>query len=214
MTIAKRLSLSLTLFSVAACGAEPTSVRLDDPRAVRSSALDEAPAAPAPGEEAGARAAGGEVAEEPAPTGEYRGHFCGEQLFVVTSGITEADALASCALNAASNPDRSVLCTWEGRVILVDERAPGACDALSGARPGPADESPAGGDRPLCGLFRGGLDEGTHMIASPNPAGSVEDTDEACLAYCDASGPQPGDACARGGAVIGLYDGAAPAGLE
>lgn len=59
--------------------------------------------------------------------------------------------------------------------------------------------------QPLCGLFRGGLDEATNMIASPNPPYSVEDSDAACITYCDASGAQAGDVCVRGGVVIEFY---------
>jgi hypothetical protein len=40
------------------------------------------------------------------------------------------------------------------------------------------------------------------MIASPNPANSIDDTDAACAEYCRASGMQPGDLCVRGGSVV------------
>jgi hypothetical protein len=43
------------------------------------------------------------------------------------------------------------------------------------------------------------------MIASPYPADSIDDSDEACIAYCEASSPEPGDVCARGGSVIKTY---------
>lgn len=59
--------------------------------------------------------------------------------------------------------------------------------------------------RPLCGLFRGGTSQASHMIASPNPATSVADTDTACISYCNASGGVAGDMCMRGGAIIKLY---------
>jgi hypothetical protein len=59
--------------------------------------------------------------------------------------------------------------------------------------------------RPLCGLFRGGTDQGTNMIASPNPATSVASTDAACVSYCNASGTQPGDLCMRYPVIIKKY---------
>ena len=56
--------------------------------------------------------------------------------------------------------------------------------------------------RPTCGLFRGGTDTATNMIASPNPATSVADTDAACIQYCIASGAKAGDLCMRHPLVI------------
>jgi hypothetical protein len=52
--------------------------------------------------------------------------------------------------------------------------------------------------QPICGLFRGGNDTATNMIASPNPEGSYGTTTADCIAYCQASGPQPLDTCQYG----------------
>jgi hypothetical protein len=138
--------------------------------------------------------------QEPGPegqaTGEYRGYFCPEGLFILTQDISAAEALENCQLNAASNPEMSVLCTWNGEVIFTSEQAPGVCNGIQEGQP----EA-----RPVCGLFRGGLSEGDNMIASPNPPESVEDTDAACLAYCDQSGPEPGDLCVRDGRILTTY---------
>lgn len=62
--------------------------------------------------------------------GEYRGYFCPEGPFIITNDILQADALANCQLNADTNPTMSVLCTWNGEVIFVNEVTPGACDGL------------------------------------------------------------------------------------
>ncbi len=59
--------------------------------------------------------------------------------------------------------------------------------------------------RLTCGLFRGGTNTATNMIASPNPATSVADTDSACISYCDASGPKNADMCLRGTGTIKTY---------
>lgn len=59
--------------------------------------------------------------------------------------------------------------------------------------------------RLTCGLYRGGTNTATNMIASPNPATSVEDTDSACINYCDASGPISNDKCLRGTNTIKTY---------
>ena len=62
---------------------------------------------------------GTDTASDPevAPTGIYRGYFCEEGLFIETREIPAADALANCGLNASSNPDREVYCTWNDEVI-------------------------------------------------------------------------------------------------
>lgn len=65
-------------------------------------------------------------------------------------------------------------------------------------------------ERPLCGLFRGGTSTATNMIASPNPASSVADTNAACIQYCDYSGWRAGDMCMRGSSVIKTYAVVAP----
>ncbi len=59
--------------------------------------------------------------------------------------------------------------------------------------------------RALCGLFRGGTSTATNMVASPNPASSVADNATACISYCDASGPRPGDMCRRGDGTVKTY---------
>lgn len=59
--------------------------------------------------------------------------------------------------------------------------------------------------QPVCGLYRGGTSQAKNMIASPNPQSSVADTDAACIAYCDASGPKPEDICMRGTNKIKVY---------
>ena len=63
--------------------------------------------------------------------------------------------------------------------------------------------------RPVCGLYRGGTDA-KYLIASPNPPSSVENTDAACIAYCDASGPKAGDICIRGTNKIKVYEKLSP----
>jgi hypothetical protein len=74
----------------------------------------------------------GDGSDEAAATGIYRGYFCGEQLFIETEGIPAADALANCELNAASNPDRELYCTWNDEVIFD------ACSTSDAAVPAPA----------------------------------------------------------------------------
>jgi hypothetical protein len=83
----------------------------------------------------------------------------------------------------------------------------GAAPERDVAREGEAEaarerEAPA---QALCGLYRGGLDDGENLIASPNPPESVADTDEACADYCRASGTEAGDVCVRAGSVIETY---------
>lgn len=58
---------------------------------------------------------------------------------------------------------------------------------------------------PVCGLFRGGFDTAANMIASPNPATSIPDSNAGCIQYCDASGGRYGDYCLRGGVTIKTY---------
>jgi hypothetical protein len=170
-----------------------------------------------------------------APVGEYRGYFCSAQQFILTLDITEADALANCQLNAAANPQASVACTWNGQRIFTNELTAGECDVLpeGGQERSPeeaiaeerapeeqaadgrveeeqldegrTEEERSADRRALCGLFRGGLDEASNMIASPNLPESIDDSDEACRAYCDASGAQAGDLCVRGGIILQLY---------
>lgn len=125
--------------------------------------------------------------------GSYDGYFgdLDSGPFIQTEDISCADALANCELNAAANPSLSVTCTWDGVVIFANEASSDDCEDSAG--------------QPVCGLFRGGLSEADNMIASPNPPESIEDTDEACMAYCDASNPVLGDECARGGNVIKTY---------
>lgn len=128
------------------------------------------------------------------PVGAYRGYFCdpgltddGSGLFLSTDGIGRNDALDNCALTAAANPELTLWCTWNDELIYDD------CGRDAEER----------GDEPaLCGLYRGGLSDAEHMIASPNPANSIDDTDAACAEYCRASGMQPGDLCVRGGSVV------------
>ena len=125
------------------------------------------------------------------PVGAYRGYLCEGDLFIATDDISRGDALDNCTLNAASNPELALWCTWNDELIYD------GCGRDREER----GEAPA-----LCGLFRGGLSEGEHMIASPNPATSVDDTDEACAEYCAGSGAQPGDVCVRGGVVVATYN--------
>lgn len=56
-----------------------------------------------------------------------------------------------------------------------------------------------------CGLYRGGVTDAQHMVASPNPAGSVAATDAACNAYCRGSGARAGDICVRNRKVINRF---------
>ncbi len=251
----KTMLFATTLLLAAGCGTEPGLFRADGARAVQGSGLDEGleereAEAPTREEAAAEREAPPADEARSGPTGEYRGYFCSEQLFILTQDITEAEALANCQLNAASNPDRSVSCTWNGQVIFVNELTAGACDVLpEGGVERPIEErgdeqgrdartdeergdeqgrdartDEGRGDeqgrdarideesarqQQVCGLFRGGLDEATNMIASPNLPESVEDTDEACSAYCDASVAELGDLCVRGGIVIKIYSEAA-----
>jgi hypothetical protein len=60
----------------------------------------------------------GDGSDEAAATGIYRGYFCDAQLFIETEGIPAADALANCELNAASNPELELYCTWNDEVIF------------------------------------------------------------------------------------------------
>lgn len=46
----------------------------------------------------------------------YRGYL-NERLFITTPSITEADALANCKTNAASNPTSAIRCTWGTKEI-------------------------------------------------------------------------------------------------
>jgi len=68
-----------------------------------------------------------------AGTGHYEGFFCEPDLypnggpFIITEDISCEDALANCALNAASNPELSIECTWEGDSIFLSEQQAGAC---------------------------------------------------------------------------------------
>ena len=125
--------------------------------------------------------------------GSYSGYFCsfGSDPSFQADAISCADALADCEQSSLSSPSMSVMCTWNGVVIFMHEASPGACEDPSA--------------QPVCGLFRGGLSEAENMIASPDPADSIDDSDEACIAYCEASSPEPGDVCARGGSVIKTY---------
>ena len=130
------------------------------------------------------------------PVGAYRGYLCdpsltddGSGLFIATDGISRSEAFDNCTLTAAANPELTLWCTWNDELIYDD------CGRDAEER----------GDEPaLCGLFRGGLSEAEHMIASPNPASSIDDTDAACAEYCQASGMQPGDLCVRGGSVVAV----------
>jgi hypothetical protein len=81
----------------------------------------------------GAGCATADVEGDPelAPTGIYRGYFCDGQPFIETQEIPEAEALANCQLNAASNPVLQVYCTWNDAVLFD------GCDASSGTDPAP-----------------------------------------------------------------------------
>lgn len=57
----------------------------------------------------------------------------------------------------------------------------------------------------LCGLYRGGTDQATNMVASPNPQWSIPNNVNACRMYCDNSGPQPGDQCISRTTVLKTY---------
>jgi hypothetical protein len=114
-------------------------------------------------------------------------------------GLSEADDMV-----ASPNPADSVEDSDEACIAYCDASNPEPGDVCArGGNVIKTYEDPAA--QPVCGLFRGGLSEADNMIASPNPANSVEDSDEACIAYCDASNPEPGDDCARGGNVIETY---------
>lgn len=56
-----------------------------------------------------------------------------------------------------------------------------------------------------CGLYRGGVIDAQHMVASPNPASSVAATDAACNAYCRDSDARAGDICVRNRKVINRF---------
>ncbi len=91
------------------CAGDPVA---EEPAAEPGDPVTEEPAAEpgVPGGDPG-------TLEEPEQTGTYRGYFCGEQQFIQTEGISAAEALANCELNAANNPDRQVLCTLDDQVI-------------------------------------------------------------------------------------------------
>lgn len=114
--------------------------------------------------------------------GTYIGYMNGRQ-FIQTANITQESALENCKLNQNNNPSSKVNCTWNGSPIYP---------ILPSVRP-------------LCGLFRGGTDTATNMIASPNPETSIGDSDNACINYCDVSGFIAGDMCRRGSNTIKTY---------
>ena len=55
---------------------------------------------------------------ETTKTGLYKGYFKGGHNFITTSGISKANALKNCELNAKNNPTKEVYCTWEGTTIF------------------------------------------------------------------------------------------------
>jgi hypothetical protein len=48
--------------------------------------------------------------------------------FGLTDGTTCAEAYDNCLLNAESNPDGNIFCTWNDLLLFKREQAPGACE--------------------------------------------------------------------------------------
>jgi hypothetical protein len=60
----------------------------------------------------------GEAGEpEPLPFGVYRAFLCDQTVVIQSDAIASSDALANCRLNAFSNPNRGLICTWNDEVI-------------------------------------------------------------------------------------------------
>lgn len=62
-------------------------------------------------------------------TGTYKGYDCSSQEFVATENLTCAEAQQHCLTDANANPDGSVLCTWNDRLLYRRDASAGACDA-------------------------------------------------------------------------------------
>ncbi len=56
---------------------------------------------------------------KPKASSVYIGYFTHptQQMFIKTVGISKAEALSNCKVNAANNPSRKVKCTYDGQVI-------------------------------------------------------------------------------------------------
>jgi hypothetical protein len=128
--------------------------------------------------------------EEDAPLGVHRGYLCDSTPFIVTSDIRRSDALSNCELLAATNPGLGIMCTWNEELIFDN------CEPRSHTDTNAS----------VCGLFRGGVSEGEHMIASPNLGSMYVATDEDCVQYCRESGALPGDLCMHDGVVVASYE--------